>query len=635
MCELLGRSEAELTGLNIAEVTHPDDVGPARNAMARMINGEASTYQAEKRYLRPDGQAIWVLLNASLVRDSEDRPDYVFAQVQDITDRRRAEEDTRSRAAQQGAVAELGRRALSGAPVEHLMHEAVTAVTTCLGLDCAAVLVPQNGDDFVVETAVGCPATMMRTLGGNQARYTLGVGEAVAVADLGTERRFVVPQVADRRFGSGLSVIITVLGQPYGVLTAYGTEVRQYSSEDVNFVQATADVVGTALARRHHEQADQRSNQQDRLAAVGQLAAGVAHDFNNIVSAVGLYAELLDTGQSLDNAGREHLAAIRQQVERATSLIWQILDFAHRSPIEWGEVNLATFLGRLLPVMQRTFPDEVVVTLHQDEGPHLVRGDSTRLQQIFMNLATNARDAMGVRGQLRITLSRAGPRGGAGVPPGPAHDAWVLVEVVDTGPGMSPEVLGRLFEPFFTTKAVGEGTGLGMAQVHGLVGQHGGQIEVESSVGAGTKVSIWLPAIDASPRAEPRRETRISNHTGERLLVVDDDEASRAALGQILESRGYVVTLASDGKEALAYLDRQSASVTAVVSDVMMPGIGGDDLARAVAKRWPAIPVVLISGNPMPQARQRTVAGEPVRLNKPFTSNQLAEALRSAISAPR
>ena len=148
MCELLGRSEAELTGLNIAEVSHPDDVGPGRDAMARMIADEASTYQAEKRYVRPDGEAIWVLLNASLVRDPEGRPDYVFAQVQDITIRRRAEEDARSRAAQQGAVAELERGALAGAAVEHLMLEAVTAVTTCLGLECAAVLVPRERRRF-------------------------------------------------------------------------------------------------------------------------------------------------------------------------------------------------------------------------------------------------------------------------------------------------------------------------------------------------------------------------------------------------------------------------------------------------------------------------------------------------------
>jgi CheY-like chemotaxis protein len=197
---------------------------------------------------------------------------------------------------------------------------------------------------------------------------------------------------------------------------------------------------------------------------------------------------------------------------------------------------------------------------------------------------------------------------------------------------MPPEVLGRLFEPFFTTKGVGHGTGLGMAQVHGLVGQHGGQIDVESSYGAGTKVSIWLPAIDSSPSTNPEHETRTSNVTGQRVVVVDDDDALRTALGRILESRGYVVTLASDGEEALAYLDRQSASVTAVVSDVMMPVLGGDGLASAVAKRWPGIPVVLISANPSPQS-QGDAAGGPVRLNKPFTSNQLAEALRVAIGS--
>ena len=233
--------------------------------------------------------------------------------------------------------------------------------------------------------------------------------------------------------------------------------------------------------------------QRDRLAAVGQLAAGVAHDFNNIVTAVSLYAELLEEQPSLDADGRRHLGAMRQQLERAAALVWQILDFANRDRLHCVEVDLVSFLDELLPVLRRTLPDHVAITRHNDAGPYVVRADPTRLQQIFLNLATNAKHAFEGAGELSITLSVPGAPSGEAFDDEGSVGPWVRIDVGDTGSGMPTEVLERVFEPFFTTKPPGEGTGLGLAQVHGLVSQHEGHIEIDSSAATGTKVSIWLP----------------------------------------------------------------------------------------------------------------------------------------------
>jgi signal transduction histidine kinase len=341
--------------------------------------------------------------------------------------------------------------------------------------------------------------------GSSQVLYTLERDEAVVVDDLGNEARFVPPrQLVEHGLVSGVSVVVTVRSRAHGVLSAYSVRGQRFSAHDVDFAQAVADLLGRAIERRDLEEAQERLHQQERLAAVGQLAAGVAHDFNNIVSAVSLYTGLLEGRQHLDDAGREHLAAIRQQVERATILVWQILDFAHRSPLQLVGVELSSFLAGLGPIMRRTMPDNVDITVVDQGGPYVVHGDPTRLQQIFLNLVTNARDASVGPGQLTITLSLTESPPDFEPLNGPDDRRWVRVDVADTGCGMPPGVLNRAFEPFFTTKLLAGGTGLGLSQVHGLVSQHGGHILIDSSVEGGTTVSIWLRRIDpvrTSPEA--------------------------------------------------------------------------------------------------------------------------------------
>lgn len=221
--------------------------------------------------------------------------------------------------------------------------------------------------------------------------------------------------------------------------------------------------------------------EQARLAAVGRVAAGVAHDFNNIVTVISVCGRLLETQDGLDANGREQVAHIRREADRAAALVWQILDFAHCGPIARVPVDLDRFLADFLPVLRLAQPVGISMAFSRDDADHVVMADAGRLEQILSNLATNACDAMPTTGRIEISLT-----GDAG---------RVRIDVADTGTGIPLEVLPRIFEPFFSTKRAVHGTGLGLAQVQSLVTQHEGEIDVNSTVGAGTTFTVWLPAL--------------------------------------------------------------------------------------------------------------------------------------------
>ncbi len=231
-----------------------------------------------------------------------------------------------------------------------------------------------------------------------------------------------------------------------------------------------------------------RTAQQEHLAALGQLAAGVAHDFNNVVTVISLSAQLLEGQAGLDQAGRDQVGHLRREAERAAAMVWQFLDFAHQGPLRLVAVDLDDFFQDLVPALQRSQPPWAPICFETDGRGHRVMADPGRLEQIVRNLVTNATDASPAGGDVDITLGLA-RRPGSGPTP------WARIAVSDRGAGIAPDVLPRIFEPFFSTKPVGRGTGLGLAQVQGLVNQHDGLVEVASSPDAGTTVTVWIPAV--------------------------------------------------------------------------------------------------------------------------------------------
>ncbi|MFN8464050.1 MAG: PAS domain S-box protein [Caldilineaceae bacterium] len=389
---------------------------------------------------------------------------------------------------------------------------------------------------------------------------------------------------------------------------------------------------------------------QERLAAVGQLAAGIAHDFNNIMSVISIYAEMTSEAPGLSPKERTRTLTIIEQAQRATRMIRQILDFSRRSVFERQVLDLLPLLKEEEKLLRQTLPESIEMECRCTPGEYLVLGDPTRLQQLIMNLAVNARDAMPEGGCLLLGLRKLSIPSGKNTPvPGMGEGEWLCFEMQDTGAGIPPEHLAHIFEPFFTTKAPGKGTGLGLAQAHGIVAQHDGYISVASESGAGTTFSIFLPAVSLAPLSSARGgQVDLPRGSGERILVVEDEATLRASLVELLTNLGYGVAEATNGEEALARLRKSSLTAGGageapedelpglLISDVVMPRLGGVGLLKALRHEGVEIPAILMSGHPIGEERAGLeTLGMYAWLDKPPSRQQLAQAVAGALAARR
>ena len=387
--------------------------------------------------------------------------------------------------------------------------------------------------------------------------------------------------------------------------------------------------------------ARERAEQQARLAATGQLAAGIAHDFNNVLSVVLAHADLLRKDHTLRDDVRVKLRGIADQARRGGRLVRQVLDFARRAPTRRQRVDLAACVRETMDLLERTIPENVVVSTALPTEC-LAEVDPVQVEQVVANLALNARDAMPGGGRLRIELSRRTLKEGepppvAGMTPG----EWAALSVADTGFGMSPAVQRRLFEPFFSTKA-GRGTGLGLAQVHGIVKQHGGSIDVTSEVGRGTTFTVYLPL--AGARVGTRRAPKATDLDddagptlptgwGEVILLVEDEAASRVASAEALQALGYRVRAAESAEHAWELWVRHGDEIALVLTDLVLPGVGGAHLCSALARQGRA-PVIALSGYPI-DAEDSRLAGVAHRLQKPVGIERLAQVIHRTLAAAR
>jgi two-component system cell cycle sensor histidine kinase/response regulator CckA len=375
---------------------------------------------------------------------------------------------------------------------------------------------------------------------------------------------------------------------------------------------------------------EKRIQQQERLAAVGQLAAGIAHDFNNIMATIVLYAQMTARMEGLPAIVRDRMETVGQQAGHATNLIQQILDFSRRAVLERRPLDLAPLLKEHVKLLERTLPESIEINLDCEPGEYMIHADPTRIQQMITNLALNARDAMPAGGELRIELERRESKPGESpLLPEMQAGEWVQVTVSDTGIGIPPNVLPHIFEPFFTTRAP-LGSGLGLAQVHGIVGSHEGRIDVETQVGKGTTFTIYLPVHPSEPSPVSSRAElpALPTGQGETILVVEDNEAVRKALADGLELLNYQVLAVSNGQEALEVLEQRKEEVALVLSDVVMPRMSGIALLHALRERGVTVRVVMLTGHPIKREMEELRAkGMADWLPKPPELEQLAEVV--------
>ena len=402
--------------------------------------------------------------------------------------------------------------------------------------------------------------------------------------------------------------------------------------------RAGQEVVGVGcmvhdVTERSHLEEQLRQSQ--KMEAVGRLAGGVAHDFNNVLTIIQSYAEVLASELPASSKGREELDAIRSAADRASALARQLLSFSRRQVVIPRVIDVNDVVRGMVSILQRLLRQGIELEISLTAEPALVRLDAGQVEQVLMNLAINAVDAMPSGGVLHIeTRVAADTVASDGEPPVPA----ITLIVRDTGTGMSPEVRERMFEPFFTTKPAGQGTGLGLATTYAIVREAGGDVRVESVPGDGSAFEVLLPARTASEREPVTRPSPIRGvpvtKTNECVLVAEDEPAIRHAISRMLRGHGFRVLEAASGGDALRAAAEEPGRIDLLLTDIRMPGMGGKELVQKLLETRPGTRVILMSGYTDDELlREELGDARHVFLQKPFTARAVVAAVQDLLSA--
>jgi len=592
LCRLLGYSRDELTGMNDRQYTDAENAKKLYQAFNAVYRTGEPTRGFDWEIIRKDGTRRIIEASVSLRNDAAGKPIGFRGIIRDISERKRAEEALRGSEHRQRLV------------LEHL------PVGVWFSDQTGTILEGNEAGRRIWAGAryVGIPQY------GEYKGWWADTGKPIAAEEWALAR-------AVRLGETSLNEEINIECFDGSRKTIYNSAVpiRDESGSIVGALVVNEDITDRKRAEAALAQSRAQLLQAQKMEAVGRLAGGVAHDFNNILQAMLSLATVLRI-----KAGSPELTRIVAEVEalikRGAGLTQQLLLFSRRQVAEKKRVDLGELAGTVGMLLRRLIPENIRLTVGTTPERLWVDGDAGQLQQVIMNLVVNAKDAMPSGGTLTVRTRRVGGE--------------AVLEVIDTGHGMDEETRVHLFEPFFTTKGVG--TGLGLSVVHGIAEQHGGRVEVESVPGEGSVFRVILPAMPAPDEVaeEPSDETEVPRGNGERVLIVEDEDGARQGLTELLTILGYAVTAVGSGEEA-GVLPAEPAP-DLLLTDLMLPGIDGAALAAGLRDRWPGLRVVLMSGYTGDEAIRRGVNEGDVRfLQKPFDMAAVARALRAALKNER
>ena len=457
--------------------------------------------------------------------------------------------------------------------------------------------------------------------------------------DIQTEDEYGERGCIKKQFGPVRSVLDVPFS--HGTLAINSREPDVFSKEDIAALQALADVLSEGYRRLQDldllEIKEVQLRQSQKMEAIGQLAGGVAHDFNNLVTVITGYCQLLRKGLAAEDARQQHIEEIERSGEQAAAMIRQLLAFSHRQVVESKVLDLNQVLAGVGKMLGRLIGEDIEMVWALGTVTGKVEADPGQLEQVIMNLAINARDAMPEGGELIIEttdveLDQEYAERHLEVQPGP----YVLLAVSDTGVGMDAETQARIFEPFFTTKEE-KGTGLGLATVYGIVKQSGGHIWVYSEPGKGSTFKVYLPRVEREAKRVSCAAVGVGVGGGdETILVVEDNQTVRKLVQRILEDWGYKVLVAQQGEEALQICARREGAIDLLLTDVVMPGMNGCELAEYLTAMRSEMKVIFMSGYADRAAeRYGLLRGERPYVQKPFTPQELIHEVRVTLDTPQ
>jgi PAS domain S-box-containing protein len=643
-CAIVGYGAEELRSMRIEDVTHPDDRAADRVAIERMLKREVEKIRRVKRYRHPDGRIRWVQVNSSLVLDDKGSPRYFVSQIQDITERKRADEELQHAndryGRQEAALTKLTRSRVGGAgELTDIVREVTEIVAGTLSVALVGVWrLDESGRTARCQDLMQWPAADHEegmTLGAETCPAffrALAGAEVLAVTDALSDPR-TTELAAQLLTPNGVTSIMCVPIRSGGATVGFLScrhigEPRRWMPDEQAFALTVANLLSTLIAQADRQRLEEQLRQAQKLEAIGRLAGGIAHDFNNILTVILGRSEEVSADDRLPQDLRESVADLSQNALRATALTRQLLAFSRRQTIEVRDVDLNGVVANVTRLLHRVLGEDIVVTFTYSEQQLAVRADAGMLEQVLLNLAVNARDAMPAGGRLTIDTALASAVGPDGSPA-----TWARLRVADTGIGIAPEHLPHIFEPFFTTKDVGKGTGLGLATTYGIVQQHGGWIEVDSNVGRGTEFRVYFPAVLVQPPATTPASGPLPAPRGrETILVVEDEAGVRALVISLLEGLGYRLLQAQSGPHALEVWKDHGDEVELLITDIVMPdGMNGVQLAEHLRRERPGLKVIFTSGYLADLSREDVSHHSDAFIAKPFSLADLAKLVRRTL----
>ncbi|MCL5020778.1 MAG: PAS domain S-box protein [Bacteroidetes bacterium] len=601
-CYITGYDESELTGSSFQEITHAEDAGKDRSNLEKMLKGEIATYSTEKRYMRKDGRHVWVNLSAALVRGTDGEPLNIISIVQDISERKEAEELLRK----------------SREQYLQFFEEDITAdfIATVEGkiTSCNPAFVRIFGFSSVEEAMLSDASELYQSP--EQRREFLQLLENV--------RKIEYHEMTMRKKGGSE---IYVIRSAFGIFDERGRllQTKNHLFDDTR--------------RRNLER---QILQAQKMESLGTLAGGIAHDFNNILTIIMGHAGLLKRRELTDDRAKRSLDAIDLATRRGSGLIRQLLTFARKEDRALESVDINEIVRDLHKLLGETFPRLVTIRLELDDTLPLIVGDPNQIHQALLNLCVNARDAMLERkdgkppgGILSLSTSHVEGTDIRTAYPKAVREKYVSIIVADTGAGMSEATRSHIFEPFFTTKDRGKGTGLGLATVYGIVEGHEGFMDVSSEPGVGTSFAVYLPAQPQEQTREAHDESAVSEIAGgsETILVVEDEEMLMDFLKEILTRKGYRVLTAPDGETAISVFAANFKNIDLVLSDLGLPRLGGQDMLGQLLKINPDVRVIFASGFMDPETKFAIAGiGAHEFIQKPYSAVEVLSRVKEVLN---
>ncbi|NNM34295.1 MAG: response regulator, partial [Gemmatimonadetes bacterium] len=622
----------------------------------RAAAAESGQAEDEAWRVRRGGTPFWAKVTVTALRDMRSRLVGYSVVVRDLTERKEAQDALTERDAVLEAVSFAADRFLKRIDWSEMLHQVLARLGTAAR--ATRVYIFQNhysaddrlltsqrfewcGPDIPTQQANPELQNLDLAKGGfKRWEVVLGRGDLIH----GRVREFPPSErVMLERLGVQSLALVPIFEADgwWGFLGLEDTRSeRTWSNVVLDVLRTAADTLGNAIARRDAESALEQSEaglrQKGKLEAVGRLAGGIAHDFNNLLTAIRGNVDLLLKDFPEDDPRRADLEEVLAGASRATDLTRQLLAFGRQQVLRPQVLDLGEVTADFARLLHRMIGQDVPLQIHAGEELWPVRADRTQIEQVLMNLVINARHALpeqGGRIEIRVfnaQLEPSDPRRRNVMRPG----RYLCLSVTDNGCGMSEDVKARVFEPFFTTKPQGEGTGLGLATAYGIVKQSGGYIWVDSAPGAGSTFSVYLPPVEASQPTPTPKEAVVAetpDSKGETILLVEDESVVRRLAHRVLTRAGYKVVEAENGPEALARYE-EHGRVDLLVTDMVMPEMGGREVAESIAARQPDLRVVYMSGYTADEVfRQALPAARNRFLQKPFAPDDLTAKVREVL----